>query len=135
MTLEEITQLVAANNQSTLFSNEFVTCLIWKESSFDPTQVAGTSTATGLMQMTKGAVEMVNECSPEGVHFTHAEMSDAAKCIQCGTRYLDIAKTKLGGIDSSYGTGPGYSKSIVACETCMKDDAQHPQAALFKIHP
>lgn len=135
MTLEEITRLVAANNQSTLFSNEFVTCLIWKESTFDPTQVSGSSTATGLMQMTKAAVTMVNSNSPKGVHFTHADMTDAAKCIQCGTRYLDICKTKMGGIDTPYGTGPGYSKNIIACETCMKDDSQHPQAALFKIHP
>ena len=61
-------------------------------------------------------------------------MSDAAKNIQCGTYYLDIAKNKLGGVDSSFGTGPGYSKSIVVCEKCLKDDKEHYMAALYKLH-
>jgi hypothetical protein len=61
-------------------------------------------------------------------------MTDAVKNVQCGTLYLDIAKNKLGGVDSSYGTGPGYSRSIVRCESCLKSDAVHYQAALQKIH-
>lgn len=92
------------------------------------------STAAGLMQMTKGAVEMVNRCSPAGVHFDYTEMLDAARNIQCGTLYLDIANTKLAGVDSSFGTGPGYSRSIVACEDGLKKDANHPQVALYKTH-
>jgi len=35
---------------------------------------------------------MVNKCTPKGVHFEHEDMTDAAKSIQCGTMYLDIAK-------------------------------------------
>jgi len=134
MTYEEIVKLVSANNQSKEFSNEFVTCLIWKETSFEPSEKNSKSTATGLMQMTKGAVDMVNKCSPKGVHFEHADMTDPVKNVQCGTLYLDIAKNKLGGVDASYGTGPGYSRNIVTCEAGLKGDADHPQVALQKIH-
>ncbi len=86
------------------------------------------------MQLTKGAVKTTNENTPNGVHFAHSEMTDAAKNIQCGTYYLDIAKNKLGGVDKSYGTGAGYSSSILKCEKCMKDDKEHPMVALHKIH-
>jgi hypothetical protein len=134
MTYDEIKALVEKNNQSKLFSNEFVICLIWKETNFDPTLKNAKSSATGLMQITKGAVTMVNRCTPAGVHFEHSEMTESDKNIQCGTLYLDIAKTKLGGVDKSFGTGKGYSKSIVACETGLKHDSEHPMAALHKIH-
>jgi len=133
MTYDEIKKLVQENNQSKEYSAEFVICLIWKETNFDSSAKNSVSSATGLMQMTEGAVKQVNRCSPKGVHFQFSDMTDAAKNIQCGTLYLDIAKNKLGGIDKSYGTGPGYSTSIVACETCLK--AVQPAAvALEKIH-
>ena len=133
MNYEAIKQLVKDNNQSKDFSDEFVICLIWKETNFNP-EATNSSTITGLMQMSKGAVEMVNRCSPKGVHFEHSEMTDPARNIQCGTRYLDIAKHKLGGVDRSFGTGSGYSKSIETCEACLKSDASHPMVALHKIH-
>jgi hypothetical protein len=82
----------------------------------------------------RGAAGALNRCSPKDVHFEHSEMTDAVKNVQCGTLYLDIAKNKLGGVDSSYGTGPGYSRSIVACEACLKSDVVHYQVALQKIH-
>jgi membrane-bound lytic murein transglycosylase MltF len=134
MKFEEIKKLVDENNLSTEFSNEFVICLIWKESGFEPDVRNSQSSATGLMQMTKAAVEMVNKCTPAGTHFEHDEMSDAAQNIRCGTLYLDIAKKRMGGIDSSFGTGSGYSKSIVACEVTLKSDSAHPMTALLKIH-
>ncbi len=134
LTYDEIRKLVEDNNKSTIFSNEFVICLVWKESNFDAGSINEKSTATGLMQMTKGAVDMVNKITPKGIHFEHSEMGDAAKNIQCGTYYLDISKNKLGGVDTSFGTGPGYSKSIVVCEKCLKDGKEHYMAALYKIH-
>lgn len=79
MTYDEIKKLVSEHNKSKEFSNEFVICLIWKESGFDPLVKNFSSSATGLMQITKGAVEMVNKCTPQGVHFEHEEMIDAAK--------------------------------------------------------
>lgn len=133
-TFDEIKTLVGSNNKSVDFSAEFTICLIWKESGFDPEAKNSKSSATGLMQMTKAAVDMVNKNTPKGVHYEHSEMTDPAKCIQCGTYYLDIAKNKLAGIDSSYGTGPGYSTSIVACEACLKKASEHDMACLHKIH-
>ena len=133
MTFDEIKKLVKENNRSKEFSDEFVICLIWKETNFNPLRT-NSITITGLMQISEGAVEIVNKLTPAGIHFEHADMTDAAKNIQCGTMYLDIAKNKLGGIDASFGTGMGYSKSIKACEECLKKDSSHPMVALHKIH-
>lgn len=134
MKFDDVEDLVTKNNKSLDFSNEFVICLIWKESGFDPEVKNSGSSATGLMQMTKGAVDMVNKMTPKGVHFEHSEMTDSTKNIQCGTYYLDIAKNKLGGVDKSYGTGPGYSKSIIACEICLKKGDDNNMVCLHKIH-
>lgn len=134
MTYDEISKLVKENNKSKDFSDEFVICLIWKETSFDAEAKNSKSSATGLMQLTKGAVDMVNKITPQGIHFEHSEMTDPAKNIQCGTYYLDIAKNKLGGVDKSFGTGTEYSKSIIACETALKGDKDHYTIALHKIH-
>lgn len=131
---DEIKKLVSNNNNSKEFSDEFVICLAWKESGFDPDAANAKSSATGLMQMTKAAVEMTNKNTPKGVHFAHSDMTDAATNIQCGTYYLDIAKNKLAGIDKSYGTGPGYSKSIVACAKCLNEDGEHNMVCMHKIH-
>ncbi len=134
MTYQEIEKLIRENNNSKHFSDEFVACLIWKETNFNPAARNSTTSATGLMQLTKGAVETVNNNTPKGIHFNHSEMTDAIKNIQCGTYYLDIAKTKLAGIDKSYGTGPGYSKNIFTCEECLKEDKEHYTEAFHKIH-
>jgi hypothetical protein len=69
MTYDEIKKLVQENNQSKEYSAEFVICLIWKETNFDSSAKNSVSSATGLMQMTEGAVKQVNRCSPKGVHF------------------------------------------------------------------
>ena len=133
MTYEEIKKLVKDNNLSKEFSDEFVICLIWKETNFEPT-ATNSETITGLMQMSEGAVESVNRCTPVGIHFEHSDMTDPAKNIQCGTIYLDIAKNKLGGVDTAFGTGKGYSKSIITCEECLKKNVSHPMVCLHKIH-
>lgn len=134
MTYEKMTKLVSDNNKSSVFSNEFILCLIWKETNFNPDAKNSGSSATGLMQMTKGAVEMVNRLHPKGTNYSHSDMLDPALNIQCGSMYLDIAKNKLAGVDKSYGTGPGYSKKIMLCEVDLKKDSKHPQAALNLIH-
>jgi soluble lytic murein transglycosylase-like protein len=56
--LREIRQLVRSNNKSTLDEN-LVICQIYMESRFDSNASASGSTAKGLMQMTKGAVQQV----------------------------------------------------------------------------
>ncbi|WKJ91936.1 transglycosylase SLT domain-containing protein [Methylomonas montana] len=133
-TYEQMATLVRDNNKSLCFSDEFIICLIWKESGFDSDATNSMSTATGLMQITKSAVEMVNSNTPNGTHYKHSDMTDAVKNIQCGSYYLDIAKNKLNGIDTGYGTGEGYSKSIMACEISLKSDKDHYMVALHKIH-
>lgn len=133
MTYDEIKKLVKENNRSKEFSDEFLICLIWKETNFEPL-ATNSQSATGLMQMTKGAVKMVNDCTPKGIHFEHSDMTDPATNIQCGSMYLDITKNKMAGVDISFGTGIGYSKSIVICEECLKKDSVHPMSALHKIH-
>ncbi|MDQ3930353.1 MAG: lytic transglycosylase domain-containing protein, partial [Chloroflexota bacterium] len=80
LTYDEVKQLITSNNKSTV-STELLTCLIWKESGFDPNVKSKSSSATGLMQMTKGAVEQVNKSTPKGIHFEHSEMSDPAKNV------------------------------------------------------
>ena len=146
-TFDKIKKLVAENNKSTQFSDKLIICLIWKESSFDDSLKNEHSSATGLMQMTKGAVDEVNRNTPKGTHFKHADMTDAAKNIQCGTLYLDLRikwarakdkdkdedKDKKKGIEG-YGTGPGYADGILKCEDCLIKDSEHSQACLDKIH-
>ena len=134
LNLDQVRKLVAENNRAKLFSDEFVICLIWKESSFDPEVKNAKSSATGLMQITRAAVTQVNRCTPKGVNFSHDDMKSPEVNIQCGTYYLDIAEQKLAGVDKSYGTGAGYSKNIRACEACMKAATQHGMGCLHTIH-
>src|SRR5207249_635405 len=92
----DVRKLVDGNNKSTL-STDLLVCLIWKESGFDPQDRNRRSSATGLMQMTNGAVQDVNRNTPKGVHFEHSEMTDPAKNIQCGTYYLQMRIDRAGG--------------------------------------
>ncbi len=137
LSLSEVTTLVAANNQSKYLSNEFLTCLIWKECGFRPRKNE-TGSATGLMQLTKAAIKDVNQQLGHATHFTADDMADNAKNIQCGTRYLDIRISRLGGnvkagVDA-FGTGKGYSDNIKTCEACMKKTPDNI-GCLMQIHP
>jgi soluble lytic murein transglycosylase-like protein len=114
-------------------------CLIWKESGFDPNDKNSKSSATGLMQMTKPAVKQVNDSTPKGIHFDHSEMTDPAKNIDCGTRYLKIridwAKGDVTKGLEGFGTGAGYAANILECETCSKNTANNTDDCLKAIHP
>jgi soluble lytic murein transglycosylase-like protein len=143
LSFDEVKQLVQDNNKSAKVSDNLLICLIWKESGFDPATKNSSSSATGLMQVTKAAVTDVNANTPKGVHFTHAEMTNAAKNIQCGSYYLDIRIKRAGndtkkGIEK-YGTGSGYADNILACETCLDEQgdgksAEQTTPCLFAIH-
>jgi soluble lytic murein transglycosylase-like protein len=133
----EVKQLVEAHNKSTSFSTELVVSICWKEASFDPAAHSSTSTATGLMQMTTGAVADVNANTPRGVHYDHSQMSNGAMCVECATYYLQILKGRHGTIKSAlehYGTGSGYADNLIACETCIQQDQTAYQACLNQIH-
>ncbi len=134
LTYENVKQLVKDNNKSSL-SDEFVICLIWKESNFNESKKNTASSAIGLMQLTNGVMIEVNRAY--NTSFTYEEMTDAAKNIQCGTYYLDLrikwAKDKTKGIEG-FGTGKGYANSIFVCEDCLTKDKEHWTAVLYKIH-
>jgi hypothetical protein len=138
LTFDEVKQLITGNNKSTV-STELLLCLIWKESGFDPNAKSKSSSATGLMQMTKGAVEQVNKSTPKGIHFEHSEMTDSARNIDCGSRYLQIridwAKGDVTAGLNGYGTGAGYADSILTCETCLTKAPADPTPCLTAIHP
>jgi hypothetical protein len=133
----DVEKLISANNNSVV-STELLLCLIWKESGFDPKVKNSGSSATGLMQMTKGAVDQVNKSTPKGVHFTHSEMTNSARNIECGTYYLQIRiDWEKGSIKKGlegFGTGPGYADKILDCETCIKTTPASRDTCLGHIH-
>lgn len=135
LTFDEVKKLVTANNLATGIEDRLLICLIWKESGFDPAVQNSGSSAAGLMQMTKGAVAEVNRVRK--TTYTHADMTDAASNIKAGSTYIDILM-KRNGKDiakalNKFGTGPGYSSSIIKCSSCMSD-MDHPWVCLHKIH-
>jgi hypothetical protein len=137
LTAAQVTALVAGNNKSSA-STELLLCLIWKESGFDPAVKNSSSSATGLMQMTKGAVMQVNKSTPKGVHFEHSEMTDATKNIECGTYYVKI-RTEWAGGDlkkglEGFGTGAGYADKILTCESCVQAAPAKTDDCLKAIH-
>lgn len=137
MTYAAIKKLVADNNKSSV-SDELLICLIWKESGFDPDVKNAKSTATGLMQVTKPAVDEVNKNIPKGVHYAHSDMTDAAKNVQCGSYYLGLrikwAKGNIKDGLNGFGTGAGYADDLLFCEQCLKKTASNPDPCLKKIH-
>jgi hypothetical protein len=144
LTLDEVTAIAATSNTSILLSVQTLTCIIWKESGFVADARNSRSSATGLLQMTKDAVTDVNNNSPKGVHFRHADMATPALNIQCGSRYLDLRIRAAGGDIrrgiESFGTGSGYASNIIACANCLtklKDGKTEDQRrpCLFAIHP
>lgn len=135
-TYEEIKKLVAANNKAEDINDRLFICLIWKESGFKTDVKNSASTATGLMQLTKGAVVEVNRVKKTS--YDHDDMTDPDLNIEVGTTYIDILKKRNGGklaaaLDK-FGTGSGYSDSIISCSLCMKGDDSHPMVCLHKIH-
>jgi RHS repeat-associated protein len=117
-----IAGLVGKNNRSGQ-SNELIICIIYKESSFDPDAQNPNSSAHGLMGVENGAAKDL------GVD--PATLSDPAINIQVGTTYLRRRinwRRPFGGGGnvasglSKYGPGPRYSRSILKCEECLKQN-------------
>ena len=142
LTYSQVQQIVAANNRtrgagarSTGINDRLFVCLIWKESGFDPMARNGLSSATGLMQLTTGAVDEVNRV--RGTSYTHASMTTAILNVQAGTTYVDILMARNGNSLATalnrFGTGPGYSDRIIECSLCLGRDASNPTACLSLI--
>jgi len=123
---EQIKDIVENNNNSSA-PNETIECLIWKESSFNPKATTGIkgNTATGLMQMTKDAVNRVKQGFPSFKNISHSDMTNPTTAVGAGTAYLEIAiELKNGNIEkglNKFGTGRGYSKSIQSCSKCLQE--------------
>lgn len=135
LTFDEVKKLVHDNNKASGIRDRLFVCLIWKESGFDPDVKNSGSSATGLMQLTKGAVAEVNRVRKAS--YDHDDMTDSALNVEVGTTYIDILMKRNDGnlakaLDK-FGTGPGYSTSIIACSKCMSD-MSHPWPCLHKIH-
>jgi hypothetical protein len=137
LTYDEVKAVVESNNQSSV-STGLLICLIWKESGFKPGVKNAKSSATGLMQMTKGAVTEVNKNTPSDVHFEHSEMTDAAKNVDCGSRYLALRiKWAKGDVTKGlegFGTGAGYADALLVCEGCLGKAPADATTCLNKIH-
>lgn len=121
LTYDEVTKLVAVNNQSGQ-DDTAVIAVIYKESRFDPAVAAATSSATGLMQMTKGAVTEVDRVRK--TTYLHSAMTLPTTNIMVRSICLSIRIGRAGGdlangLDG-FGTGPGYSASILRAAGRLK---------------
>lgn len=128
--LREIRQLVRANNKSILDEN-LVICQAYMESRFDTSASPNGSTAKGLMQMTKGAVQQVYKYRaqkalghmPSDVQTqqlfaeaaeVHAssKLNDDATNIELGTEYMQYWIDKAHSVDGAYKLYRGLSNGI-----------------------
>jgi hypothetical protein len=140
LTFDQMKTLVSANIRSSAFTNECVIAVCWKESSFDPNAQSDQSTARGLMQMTAGAINTVNNTTPQGIHYESDDMFDPTKAIQCGTYYLqwcfNQAGSKSAALDKYAGVA-GYSTDVITAEGCLQSSVViDPVAAcLDPSHP
>jgi soluble lytic murein transglycosylase-like protein len=128
LTYSETRSLVAEHNRSGQ-DDEVVIAVAWKESSFDPNAKAKTSSATGLMMMTKAAAKDVGA--------DHSKMKDPIANMRAGTEYLKLRIRWVGGDLSKgldgYGTGPGYSENILEAARMLKEIRSDPTADPLKI--
>ncbi len=133
---EEIARLVSANNRSG--ASDFVLIAqSYKESGFDPVvkSKAANSSATGLLGITRTALNEVNRVKKTA--YQHATMTTAATNILVGSTYLSICLSRKGGSLSAaldyYGTGPGYSKGILAAAKRLPDSSDPMRVLVEEI--
>jgi hypothetical protein len=124
LSLDEMRQLVAAHNLSGQ-PDELIIAVAWKESSFNPDAHAPPpNTATGLMQMNRGAIAELNKSMPAGLEYDHARMSLPVDNIEAGSTYLQRRIDGAGGNLlkglNGYGTGVGYGDSIIKRTACLQ---------------
>ncbi len=117
LSYDQIKSQVAANNLSGQ-SNELITCVCWKESTFNPNGQNPNSSARGLMGVTKAAARDTG--------YKYSQLYDVGTNIKAGSKYIKLRIKWVGGNVSDgldgYGTGPGYSANVLSCEKCLKDN-------------
>ena len=132
---EAVVALVHENNSST-FDTEVIVALIYKGSRFDANARSNdpNSTATGLMQITRTVVREVNRVRK--FLYQHSAMYNASTNIEVGTKYLVICLERKGTISAAldyYGTGVGYSQTIVAAAQRLQRGDDPAQALREEI--
>ena len=137
LTYNQIHKLVHDNNQSGQ-SDELITAVAWKESRFDPNAKSSdpTSTATGLMQITKYADKDLVKL--KGSAYSWDKITDPknpAINIRAGSLYLGLRIQWSGGDVTKglncYGTGTGYATNILKAESDLKLGPKNPQQVLI----
>jgi len=132
LTYDEVTALVEANNKSGAPTTVIV-AQSYKESRFDPSGRSASSTAAGLLGVTRLAVRETNRVRHTA--YFHAEMMIARTAIEVGTTYLRICldrKTSLEAALDYYGTGPGYHNSMMAAHRALSEGGDDPMTILVR---
>ncbi|WP_263140899.1 transglycosylase SLT domain-containing protein [Pseudomonas sp. RIT-PI-AD] len=155
--LQEIRRLVSANNRSTL-DNDLVICQIYMESRFDPMAKAPGSSAKGLMQLLKQAVQQVFKYrkQKELGHMPSDKVTQAAfdegkelhqsaliyneaVNIQLGTEYMQYLLDKKIGTEQAFGryrdsgNGVYYRKIKTAADKLRRaPDSMQPLYEMVK---
>jgi len=121
---DKIADMVVKHNKSGQ-STELIICVIFKESSFNPTGKNPKSSAVGLMGVEKGVAK--------DLKIPYSKLRDPAINITAGTTYLHrrIDWSSPFGADgdvfdglSNYGEGEDYAASVLACEKCLKKECK-----------
>ncbi len=142
---ETVRKLVKENNASG-YPDELIICQIFKETSFIPNNYAVDDHChehLGFMQMGEAAIDDVNKyVKKQGLKgyptFTVLGMNIAVTAIQAGTlylKYLSTLKKTTSSTLNRFGTGAGYSNSILDCEKCLKAGKMKCEDCLKLTHP
>jgi len=131
LSFSEVFDIVKDNNNSGQ-SDYLVVAVIWKESGFDPNIKSSSSSATGLMQMTRAAASQVG--------FSHSQMTDPAKNVQAGTSYMkywidgkhgDVAQ----GLTYYGDRTANYAAPIIKAAEALRLHPEKSVEILSAIHP
>ncbi|PYQ29141.1 MAG: hypothetical protein DMF56_12750 [Acidobacteria bacterium] len=123
--LDDLEKLINDNNQRPGLSGTTVLYIALTESGGDPNANASSSSAIGLMQITKVMAKQA-KCS-------YSALADPAEAIQCATKYMCwLSKNfspNMFSVIGMYNQGPGsggmgsaadkYKKKIDDCSLCI----------------
>jgi soluble lytic murein transglycosylase-like protein len=122
-------EIVSAHNHSGQ-SDDLVMAIAYRESRFDPKAKKPTSSAVGLMGLTRDAIKDLQE-RYDG--YDDIDKFDAEQNIDAASRYLSLrVKWAHGDVRKAlagYGEGTAYADSILRAENLLKN-AKNPLAVL-----
>jgi uncharacterized protein RhaS with RHS repeats len=131
LSYSDIRDLVSKNNNSGQ-DDSIVIAVAWGESGFNPNAKSNTSSASGLLQMTRGATKQV------GGDFS--KIMDPAYNISVGSQYIRLriqwAQGDLAKGLNGFGTGKAnYSPNIISAANALKANPESGVESLKRIHP